>query len=281
MLLNEDPELLKNVDTFILDMDGTFYIGNNLLPGAIEFVEIVRESGKDFIFLTNNSSANSEQYADKIRRMGISGEIKVFTSGEATAIYIRRKMKVERLFVLGTPCLKDLFKSYGFEVVNPGRFGECVADPDAIILGFDKTLTYESINAFCRFVMMGKPYVATHPDPNCPDEDFPIPDAGAMIEFVRTATGRGPDVIIGKPNPFILDSMIEKFHLTRERMAFIGDRLMTDMKLANNSGIISILLLSGETKMEDIGKTDVKVDYIFENLLELVDVLRKFEEVKE
>lgn len=265
---------LIDMELFVLDMDGTFYLGNHLFEWSRYFVKTVRSLGKDFAFLTNNSSQDPESYIQKIRNMGLAGEkIQVFTSGEATAEYIKRYTNYKKLFVLGTDKLKKIFIEYDLSVVNPNRFGEYLEKPDAVVLGFDKTLTYESLTVMCDFVRKGLPYIATHPDINCPVENGFIPDAGAIIQAIKASTTREPDIVIGKPNPYILDLLAEKSGIEKEKICMIGDRLYTDIKLGLNSGILSILVLSGETTVDDLERSDIKPDLVFNNIGEIAKVL--------
>jgi len=276
-MLNNGAKLEKllKVKLFVLDMDGTFYLGNNLFDWSRYFVKVVRKLGKDYVFLTNNSSKDPDSYIRKIKNMGLEDEIKVFTSGEATAEYLKRNTEYRKLFVLGTPELKMIFNNYNFKVVNPDRFGEYSEQPDAVVLGFDKTLTYESLTAMCNFVRGGLPYIATHPDINCPVENGFIPDAGAMIQAIKISTGREPDLIIGKPNPYILELLSKKTGVPMDEICMVGDRLYTDIKLGLNCGVLSVLVLSGETTYEDVKNSDIKPDLIFENIGEIAALLEK------
>ena len=140
-------------------------------------------------------------------------------------------------------------------------------------MGFDTSLTYKKLWKLCDYVRDGLPYIATHPDYNCPTENGFMPDIGAMIAFVKAATGRDPDLIIGKPNPFIVDALAMKLNLKIDEMAMVGDRLYTDIALGNTSGITTCLVLSGETQQSDIEQSEFKPDYIFDNLKAIGDWL--------
>ena len=184
---------LNAIRCYLLDMDGTIYLGDQLLPGALDFLNLLRERKIQYYFLTNNSSRSKTQYVEKLARLGIeTNEEMIFTSGEATAIYIEKQKPGARLYVVGTPPLESEMHTHGFELVEE--------NPDYAILGFDTTLTYEKLWKLCDFVRAGLPYIATHPDFNCPTETGFMPDIGAMIAFVEASTGRRPDQIVGKPN---------------------------------------------------------------------------------
>jgi 4-nitrophenyl phosphatase len=261
-------EKLSTIRGFLLDMDGTFYLGDRLLEGALRFIDLLRKQGKQFIFLTNNSSKHRRQYAEKISCLGLPlAEESVLTSGEATALYLTEKHPGARLFLVGTPSLEDEFRRQGFQLVQQ--------EPQFLVLGFDTTLTYQKLWALCDFVRAGVPYIATHPDFNCPTEKGFMPDVGAMIAFVKAATGRQPDLVVGKPNRLIVDAAAVKMNLQVNQMAMIGDRLYTDIALGQASGITTILVLSGETKFEDLKDSPFQPDYTFQNLAGVADWLEE------
>lgn len=263
-----DVDKLSIVRGFLLDMDGTFYLGDRLLEGALRFIDLLHDQDKKYLFLTNNSSRHRSQYAQKINRLGLPiAEDAVLTSGEATALYLRDQHPRAKIFLVGTPSLEDEFRQYGFTLVHQ--------DPQFLVLGFDTTLTYQKLWDLCDFVRAGVPYIATHPDFNCPTENGFMPDVGAMIAFVNAATGRIPDLVVGKPNRLIVDAAAIKMSLRVDQLAMIGDRLYTDIALGQTSGITTILVLSGETKLEDVKSSPYRPDYTFENLAGVADWLEK------
>ena len=261
-------ERLGEVRGFLLDMDGTFYLSDRLLEGALRFIDVLRAQGKPFLFLTNNSSRHRGDYAAKITRLGLPVEEQaVLTSGEATALHLQGRAPGARLFVVGTPSLEDEFRRHGFALVEQ--------DPQYLVLGFDTTLTYQKLWRLCDFVRAGVPYIATHPDFNCPTESGWMPDVGAMIAFVEAATGRRPDLVVGKPNRLIVDAAALKLGLPVGQLAMIGDRLYTDIALGQSSGIATILVLSGETRAEDLKESPFQPDYVFPNLGGVADWLER------
>jgi HAD superfamily hydrolase (TIGR01457 family) len=264
----KDIEKLSTVRGFLLDMDGTFYLSDRLLEGALRFIDLLREQKKEFLFLTNNSSKHRRQYAEKISRLGlpISEEL-VLTSGEATALYLKRQHPGARLFVVGTPSLEEELRQHGFQLVEQ--------EPDFLVLGFDTTLTYQKLWTLCDFVRAGIPYIATHPDFNCPTETGWMPDVGAMIAFVKAATGKEPDLVVGKPNRLIVDAAATKMKLPVNQLAMVGDRLYTDIALGQSSGIVTVLVLSGETKIENLKDSPFQPDYTFQNLAGVADWLER------
>jgi len=259
-------EKLSTVRGYLLDMDGTFYLSDRLLDGALRFIDLLHEQKKEFLFLPHNSSKHRRQYAEKINQLGLSiPEELVLTSGEATALYLQEQRPGAKLFVVGTPSLEEEFRLHGFQLVEH--------EPDFLVLGFDTTLTYQKLWTLCDFVRAGIPYIATHPDFNCPTETGWMPDIGAMIAFVKAATGREPDLVVGKPNRLIVDAAATKMNLPVDQLAMVGDRLYTDIALGQSSGIVTVLVLSGETRAEDLKDSPFQPDYIFQNLAGLADWL--------
>jgi 4-nitrophenyl phosphatase len=256
-----DLERLKNTRCFLLDMDGTVFLDDQLLPGAGVFLEYLRSKNIPYYFITNNSSKSRTLYLDKLNRLGLPvKENQIFTSGEATAIYLQKVKPRARLYVVGTPSLENELRAYGFDLVQDA--------PDFAVLGFDTTLTYQKIWKFCDFIRAGVPYIATHPDINCPTKTGFMPDIGAMMAMIEASTGKRADVVIGKPNPPIVEAIIQKIGIPAAEMAMIGDRLYTDIALGQ-AGITTILVLSGETRSEDLKMSPFQPDFVMENLLDL------------
>jgi 4-nitrophenyl phosphatase/NagD protein len=262
---NKDIASLKKIECFIFDMDGTIYLGGRLLPGAAVLLRFLRDWSIPHYFLTNNSSRSKIDYVEKLQSLGLPvTEDQIFTSGEATAIYLQREKPGARLYVVGTASLEDEFAGFGFDLVQE--------TPDYAVLGFDTTLTYEKIWKLCDFLRDGVPYIATHPDINCPTETGFMPDIGAMMEMVASSTGRRPDLIVGKPYQPIIDAILEKTGFAADRIAMVGDRLYTDIALGK-TGIKTILVLSGEARVDDIPDAPVKPDFVLENVGALHQIL--------
>jgi HAD superfamily hydrolase (TIGR01457 family) len=254
---------LKDKKMFIFDMDGTIYLGDNFIDGSVELLDHIEKIGKKFVFLTNNSSKNSSVYQAKLKKMGYDvEEEKIFTSGEATRIYINKFKPGARVFLLGNEYLEAEFEQNGFTLVK-GRD----ENPDYVVLGFDTTLTYEKIWIACDYIKAGIEYLATHPDYICPlPKGESMPDTGAMIKMFEAATGGKLPKIIGKPNKLIIESILEKYNLEAKDVVMVGDRLYTDMKLGENAGCDSILVLTGEATREDVANSDINPTYVFESV---------------
>ena len=254
--------MLNSIRCFLLDLDGTIYLGKKLLPGVKEFLNLLEERSIKHLFLTNNSSKHTEQYVKKLAGFGLQVEEReILTSGEATARYIKRTYGDGRVYLVGTPELEKGFQKFGIQLDDK--------KPSAVVLGFDTTLTYEKLRKICDFIRDGIPYVATHPDINCPTETGFIPDIGSFIALIKSSTGREPDVIIGKPYENMMNAVLERTGYQKEEIAMVGDRLYTDMAMGK-AGIRTILVLSGETKRNDLIGAGIKPDFVVSNLKDLV-----------
>jgi len=250
---------LAGVRCFLLDMDGTFYLGEQLLEGALDFIDVLHRQGCEYLFLTNNSSKDSHQYVEKITRLGLPiSRDRILTSGEATAMHIRDQKPGARVYVVGTSALENEFRTRGFLLTEEA--------PDFTVLGFDTTLTYAKLWTLCDLVRAGVPYIATHRDDNCPTETGFMPDIGATIAFVKASAGREPDLIVGKPNRIIADKAAERTGIPVSDMCMIGDRLYTDIALGETAGIPTVLVLSGETHADEVAMSPYQPSYIFQNL---------------
>lgn len=259
-------ERIKNTACFLFDLDGTVYLGDQLLPGAEELVSYLDKAGSPYFFLTNNSSRSRMDYSTKLAKYGLNIPAeKIFSSGMATAIYLKKQKPGARIYLVGTPSLEEEFKDYGFVLVED--------DPDFAVLGFDTTLTYQKIWKLCDFVVEGVSYIATHPDINCPTPDGFMPDIGAIMAMIKSSTGKKADVVVGKPNPPMIEAIVELTGFEPAQLTMVGDRLYTDIAMGK-AGIQTVLVLSGETKREDISGAPWQPDLVCENLGELLSILQ-------
>lgn len=268
---------LNDIKFFILDMDGTIYLENNIFKGSLDFLNTVKEKGKDFIFLTNNSSKNRSDYIKKLNKMNIEVKNdKIINSGEITASYLADQDPKggKRIYLLGTESLEKEMERFGHQIMNQEEnIRENPQKVDYVVLGFDKTLNYKKLWDAHQLILSGVEYIATHPDLVCPlSKGRTQPDTGSIIELLAASTGGKRPVVIGKPNHLTVDYIIDRFDLKKSELAMVGDRLYTDMKMADQAGITGILVLSGETKEEDIEKLKEEekyFDYIFPSVDEL------------
>lgn len=260
---------LKDKSVFLLDMDGTIYLGDKLINGALEFLKKIKSINKKYIFLTNNSSKNKLSYVEKLNNLGINASLDdIFTSGEATTIYLKNKLPNGKVFLLGTKELEDEFINEGFEIVK-----ERNKDVDFVVLGFDTTLTYEKLWIACEYISEGVDYIATHPDFNCPlPEGKFMPDAGAMAAFIEASTGISPKVI-GKPNKEMVNALLEKYSVNLEDVVMVGDRLYTDIKMGEVSNISTVLVYSGETTRQMYKNSKIQADWEFDSVKDMINII--------
>jgi 4-nitrophenyl phosphatase len=257
---------IKDVRCFLLDMDGTFYLGERILPGSLSFIEAVKKSGRDFLFLTNNSSHNADFYVKRLARMGLDvGTDKILTSTLATAIKVSQLYPGKRAFVLGNPYMVDELREGGILIDQD--------DPEIVIIGYDTTLDYQKMTRVCDLVRAGLPYIASHPDFNCPTETGFAPDIGAIMAFIEASTDRMPDLIVGKPHAGIVEAAVARTGFAAEQMAMVGDRLYTDIETGLKHGMLSILVLSGETTSEMAAASPTKPHLTFNGLADMNDLL--------
>lgn len=204
-------------------------------------------------------------YVEKLRRMDYPAvEKDIMTSGDVTVQYLKTNYPNKKVYLSGTPALEELFRTEGICLVQE--------QPDVVVVGFDMTLTYEKLERVCTFIRNGAVFLATHKDINCPTENGFIPDCGAVCAAISLSTGVEPKYL-GKPCKETMDMVLQKTGYKKEEVAFVGDRLYTDVATGVENGAIGILVLSGETKEEDIEKSDVKPDAVFGSLKDMIGYL--------
>ena len=259
-------ELLKKTHLFVLDMDGTFYLGEGILPGALDFLDAVKAAGKDYLFFTNNSSKAPEDYIRKLAGMNCHiTRDQIMTSGDVTIRYLNTHHKGKTVYLVGTPALEKSFREGGIPLT--------AEQPDIVVVGFDTTLTYEKLERACTYIRNGALFLATHPDINCPVEGGFIPDCGAFCAAISLSTGVQPKYL-GKPFAETVEMVLDKTHSEKDTTAFVGDRLYTDVAVGVKNGAMGLLVLTGETKLEDVPGSDVQPDGIYQGLMEMGELLR-------
>ena len=257
----EKDQALNDVKLFVLDMDGTVYLGNNLIEGSLDFIHKVKETGRNFIFFTNNASRVPSFYKEKLAKMGLEvEESDVVTAGDVTAEFLKTYYPGKRVYLNGTPLLENSFKERGINLVDD--------EPDVAVQSFDTTLTYEKLDKICRFVRNGVPFVATHMDTNCPTEDGFMPDCGAMCDLITSSTGVKPR-FLGKPFKETVDMVLEITGFKRDEVAFVGDRIYTDVATGVKNGAKGFLVLTGEADMQTVAESEVEPDCIYDSLYEM------------
>jgi 4-nitrophenyl phosphatase len=251
MILLDDKSCWKQIrDTklFLLDLDGTVYLENELIPGVKKFTEYLSRLQVPYVFLTNNSSCSGDEYLKKLLSMGISASSEnILTSGQATGEYLTTVSGAVNLFVVGTDALKRELEGHGHLISENEH-----APVDYVVVGFDTELTYDKLRAACIHLENGAGFVATNPDLVCPIKGKKyLPDCGSIYKMLENATGRQP-VIVGKPTTTMVDIIKKRYLISSEEMAIIGDRLYTDIALGNNAAIFSLCVLTGESTLENI-----------------------------
>ena len=257
----EKQKALEDVELFVLDMDGTFYLGDRLIEGSLEFIHRVTQSGRRFVFFTNNSSRIPSFYQKKLEGMGCAVKQQdIITSGDVTIAWLQRNHPDKKVYLVGTPLLEQSFRQGGICLTEE--------NPDIVVVGFDTTLTYAKLEKACTFIRKGALFLATHLDINCPTEDGFIPDCGAMCALITKSTGAEPRYL-GKPFAETVDMVLSITDAARERVAFVGDRLYTDVATGVNNGAKGFLVLTGEATMEDVAASTIKPTCIYDSLLDI------------
>ena len=261
--MGRDCVALKEKKLFLLDMDGTIYEGGRLFDGTLPLLRAIRQRGGRYLFLTNNSSYSVEVYLQRLRDMGIEAAREdFFTSAQATAFILQQEYPGQQVYCMGTDALKEELRMAGIPVAETPA-----PDVTVALAGFDRQLTYQKLLDMC--VLLRRPevvYLATNPDWVCPVEGGnSIPDCGAMCQLLEHAVHRLPRVI-GKPEPLMVEYAMKTVGATPAQTLMIGDRLYTDIAAGNRAGVDSLCVLSGETKMEEIGASADKPTYVLEDV---------------
>lgn len=260
--------LAKRFQAFIFDLDGVVYRGNQPLPHAVETINLLIADGRAVFFVTNNSGATREQYAERLLEMGIPvTPERILTSGWATVHYLRQHMPRARLFVVGEPGLKQELQSAGFRLVDDPE----AQLPDAVVVGIDRDFTYARLAQAQWAILRGAQFIATNTDATYPAEDRLLPGAGSIVSAIRTATGKQP-IVIGKPNPRILLPLLDEHQIALDTTLIVGDRLETDIALAHALHMPSALVLTGVTTRDDLehAPLDLLPHWVLENLSDLL-----------
>ncbi len=249
LLSLEMKEKLSRIRHLALDMDGTIYMGSTLFPFTLKFLSDMQEAGIGYSFLTNNPSRSVADYLKKLEGLGITAdEGNMYTTSLAAIDYLKaHHPAAKRLFMLGTPSMVSQFEKAGYEA--------CADDPDdtpdALVVAFDMTLDYSKLCRAAWWASQGVPYIATNPDRVCPtDQKTILVDCGSLCSCIESATGRRPDITLGKPDPNMLKGILDRHGLKPEEIAMVGDRIYTDTAMAHNAGAFGVLVLSGETTIE-------------------------------
>ena len=261
-------ENLKKLKLYLLDMDGTIYLDNDLFDGTIDFLEHIKKIGGRYMFLTNNSSKGVNEYIKKLSGMGIPAVKDDFlTSVDATVDYLQDK-NYKKIYVFGTKSLKNQLVDEGFNVTD-----KLEDDIDLLLMGNDTELTFQKLEDACILLNRGVDYVATNPDWVCPTWYGFVPDCGSFADIIYNATKKRPK-FIGKPEPEMAYLAMKATGFSKEETVLFGDRLYTDIACGVNAGISTVFVLSGEGTMDDLEKSEVKPEFIYENIRKIYEELK-------
>lgn len=255
-----------------LDMDGTIYMGSTLFPFTKGFLKRLNDNGIGYSFLTNNPSKSIGDYLHKLSSMGIEASPQqMYTTALAAIDYIKTHYPEARnLFLLGTPSMIAQFEAAGFR----STADDADDVPDLVVVAFDMTLSYGRLCRAAWWVSQGLPYIATNPDRVCPtDQRVVLVDCGSICKCIEHATGRQPDITLGKPDPNMLSGIMSKHGLKADQIAMVGDRIYTDVAMARNAGALGVLVLSGETTLETAMSSSPQPDITALNIEEFGNLL--------
>jgi HAD superfamily hydrolase (TIGR01450 family) len=250
---------------YIFDLDGTVYLGDRLLPGAGETILHLRASGARVAFLTNNPLSMPAAYAQKLTALGVPTQPdNVVSSTDALLRYLGERAAGARLYPVSEPLLAGLLRDAGFELST---------DPEAadvVVVAFDRTFDYAKLEGAYRAVRAGARIVATNPDPYCPTPDGGLPDCGAILAAIETATGRRAEATVGKPSVHMSDAVLARLGLPAGDCLLTGDRLLTDVQMAHNAGMASALVLTGATSLAEADAGSIRPDFVLRSLADLI-----------
>jgi arabinose operon protein AraL len=265
----------RSIDGFIFDLDGTVYLGDKALPGAVEGIAELRRRGKRVLFVSNKPLEPRESYAKKLTKLGIpaSGD-DVVTSGFVLGYHLAHTEPHLNLYVIGEQNLLDELRSHGLRVMPEfaGQDPKAVIDPqgvDAVVVAFDRTLDYRKLNTAYQALRNGARFFATNADKACPMPGGAIPDAGGTIAALEHMTGRKLELLAGKPSSLITQVALQKLNLPADRVMMVGDRLETDIFMGQQAGMYTAVTLTGASKREDVDNMSSPPDYVVENIGEL------------
>ncbi len=255
---------VKDKKLFLLDMDGTIYLGNQLFDGCLDFLDYVKSIGGRYMFLTNNSSKSVYRYIEKLEKLGITASEDDFTtSAQATGLYLKKHHPNDKLYVFGTKAFKEELKLYNLNITDVLE-----NDVKCLVMGFDTELCFSKLEDAVKLLNKGVDYIATNPDWVCPTEYGYVPDCGSVAQMLFNATKRKPK-FIGKPEPTMINLAIEKAGFKKAETILLGDRIYTDIASGYNAGIDTALMLSGESTLDDLKDFDFSPTFIYKDIKEL------------
>jgi len=254
-------KFIKSKKGFIIDMDGVIYHGNKLLPGVKEFVNWLQNENKNFLFLTNSSERTAKELQEKLFRLGIEvDQTHFYTSALATAAFLSSQKPKGSAFIIGEAGLINALYNVGYTMNN--------INPDYVIIGESRSYTFDRIEQAVNLVLRGAKLIGTNPDVTGPIENGITPATKALVAPVELATGRSA-YFIGKPNPLMMRIALRKLQCTTEETIIIGDRMDTDIIAGIESGMRTILVLTGISKREDVARYPYRPEKIYNSIAEI------------
>lgn len=226
--------------------------------GAVEAIKDLEAQGKKVFYITNNSSKNKLDYVNRLTKLGLSTEVSQIVLSTDALIKFLKENGVKKVFVVGTKSFKKMIIDADIDI--------CSFNPEFVVLGYDTELDYSKLVDACRLINSGVDYIATHCDPVCPSEHGPIPDIGLLTKMLELTTNKTVYKVFGKPNPEVIDCLLREHGIDRNDVVMIGDRIYTDIKMANNASVDSILVLSGDTKREDVELEPCAATYVLKDI---------------
>ena len=256
-------ESLEGIAAVFLDLDGTIYLGDRLIDGALEFLGRLEERGIRRYFLSNNSSKSVEQYLEKLMGLGIDAdEDEILLSTHDLISWLSGK-EVTSTFLVGTEGMRSMLEKEGINTA--------AERPEYVVLGYDTEISYEKLATASIHLHEGVQLVASHPDMVCPSPRGGLPDTGAYMSLFKATTGVSPVHVCGKPNKGMILHKVEDLGLERSECCMVGDRLYTDMEMAEKAGVHGILVLSGEAMIGDVEKSKLRPSLVVDSVAELLD----------
>ncbi len=252
-------------DGYVFDLDGTIYLGDALLPGALHAVTTLRAAGSRTVFLTNKPLERPSAYAAKLTRLGIPTEPhEVVSSTDALLGYLRAYAAGARLYPVAEPLIWELLEEDGWELTDDA------SRIDIVVVSFDRTFAYPKLQIAFDAVRAGARIVATNPDAYCPVPGGGLPDCAAMLAAIEACSGGRAEAIVGKPSPHMAATLLERLALVADRTLLVGDRLATDMRMALEAGMASALVLTGATTREDVARSPFIPGYVLDSVAGIV-----------
>ena len=258
----EISQSLDGIKAVFLDLDGTIYLGDSLIDGALDFLGRLEERGIKRYFLSNNSSKSVEQYVEKLRDLGIDADKDEVLLSTHDLISWLSKKEITSTFLVGTEGMRSMLEEQGIETSSE--------QPEFVVLGYDTEISYEKLATASIHLHEGVQLVASHPDMVCPSPRGGLPDTGAYMSLFKATTGVGPVHVCGKPNKGMILHKVEDLGLKPSECCMVGDRLYTDIEMADRAGVYGILVLSGEASVDDVEEGELRPSLVVDSVAELL-----------